>query len=253
MVPMQNQDPDPVFQLEDMFDAWRADLEGRPDALQSVVTFEPSGPDLDLVVELRDWQLLPISTPILSVTATHAANSAGIMTIGSVIDEGGGFYRIPLTSGVGDGLDVIEIVVDDGIRTVTLIPRPSICHGDLGDDCNGNGIRDDCDIVQTVSCDDNNNGVPDECEAFFRGDCNHDGSFQISDAIFGLGVLFPPNYTPVCEDACDANNDGAFDLADPIYILDTLFGMGPPPPAPFPGCGIDHNIDPLLCEPLSCP
>ena len=174
------------------------------------------------------------------------------MTIGSIIDEGGGVYRVPLTSGVGEGLDIIEVVADDSIRPVTLMPRPSICHGDLGGDCNGNGVRDECDIARTVSSDENANGIPDECEAFFRGDCNSDGMFQISDAVFGLGILFPPGYSPRCEDACDANDDGVFDVADPVYVLDVLFNMGSPPPLPFPGCGLDPTSDSLSCDPLVC-
>jgi hypothetical protein len=47
----------------------------------------------------------------------------------------------------------------------------------LGDDCNGNGIPDECDIANGTSLDCNRNGIPDECD-IANGtslDCNGNG------------------------------------------------------------------------------
>ncbi len=85
---------------------------------------------------------------------------------------------------------------------------------------------------------------------FQRGDCNDDGTRDLSDGVVLLVELFPGGGTPPalpCDDACDANDDGAKDLADVIYLLDALFVEGPPPPAPYPGCGLDPTSDSLDC------
>ncbi len=84
---------------------------------------------------------------------------------------------------------------------------------------------------------------------FTRGDANADGSFDISDAIFSLAALFSVGGAmPLCEDAADTNDDGQFDVADPVSALATLFvAMSPPPPGPFPGCGLDPTLDALPC------
>ena len=37
--------------------------------------------------------------------------------------------------------------------------------GRAANDCNENGVPDECDIASGFSLDDNGNGIPDECEA----------------------------------------------------------------------------------------
>jgi len=92
---------------------------------------------------------------------------------------------------------------------------------------------------------------------FQRGDCNDNGTQDISDAIVLLSSLFPGAGTPPfvpCDDACDNNDDGLKDIADAIDILTGLFAQGPPPPPPYPGCGIDPTADALGCNfTTSCP
>ncbi len=84
---------------------------------------------------------------------------------------------------------------------------------------------------------------------FVRGDCNVDSGFDIGDPIFILGVLFSGAGPAQCNDACDVNDDGQVDISDPIYSLGVLFSGGNPPPAPFPGCGIDGtDTDALDCQ-----
>ncbi len=89
---------------------------------------------------------------------------------------------------------------------------------------------------------------------FDRGDCNSDGSFDISDGIAALTALFGSGLV-VCADACDANDDGMFDISDPVYVLSTLFVPGSPLPLPPHGsCGTDPSADSLDCGSFSpCP
>ncbi len=82
--------------------------------------------------------------------------------------------RIPYLSnpavvfdGVGIGIPEGQANPADNARTVNN--TASIASGFLFNlnfvDCNGNGVRDACDIIDGVSLDVNENGVPDECEA----------------------------------------------------------------------------------------
>lgn len=126
----------------------------------------------------------------------------------------------------------------------------------------------------------------DNSLAFRRGDCNLDGSVNLTDAIRLLGVLFPPagcipdtdgipDGAPecpfsLCDDACDANDDGSVNITDAVFLLGVLFppsGCVPdtdgipdgfpecpflPPPAG--GCGSDPTPDSLDClVPSPCP
>ncbi len=87
---------------------------------------------------------------------------------------------------------------------------------------------------------------------FMRGNCNADGGFNITDAVYALGALFGSLGSVPCEAACDGNGDELFDVADPIYCLSYLFAQGPPPPSPFPSCGA--NPVGLECDEFrACP
>jgi hypothetical protein len=92
------------------------------------------------------------------------------------------------------------------------------------------------------------------CEpSFRRGDCNQDGDFDLSDAIFGLNALFTGGTAPACKKACDANDDGSHDISDASRFLGHLFLGGPRPPEPYPGCGSDTTEDALTCAaPTEC-
>ena len=102
----------------------------------------------------------------------------------------------------------------------------------------------------------------EECEGgprFQRGDCNDDASFNIADAIYLLGVLFPGTgggNSLLCASACDANSDATLNIADTIFMLSNLFpGASTPTALAEPlNCGIDPNPPamPLTCD-EECP
>lgn len=173
----QTDDPDPVLQLLDLFDAWRADLVGRPDAVQSVVSFEPAKLVADgsstgtMRIELLDWQQLPITVPIRSVSVEHAEDSAGSTTIGAISDLGGGVIEVALTAGDVHGEDRFVVVVDDGIRPVTLMPDPAI-EISYNADVNGDGVVNIFDFLAFQGL--ITTGDP-------AADCNSDGVLDIVD------------------------------------------------------------------------
>jgi hypothetical protein len=83
--------------------------------------------------------------------------------------------------------------------------------------------------------------------SFIRGDADLSGFVRIEDAVLALQAVF--GAAPLaCRDAADANDDGRLDLGDGLYTLGYLFSGGPPPPAPFPGAGVDPSEDSLSCD-----
>jgi len=128
---------DPVLQLQTLFQQWRATLDGRPDAVLSVaalsdVVLPPGGTSSATITILPvDWQGLPLTVPIQSVTVSHAPGSSGLTEIGPVVDQGDGSYKVTVTQRgtnpfQGEGIDRFRIVIDDGIRPVSLMPDPTI-------------------------------------------------------------------------------------------------------------------------------
>ncbi len=183
------QNPDPVVQLKQQFADWRADLVGRPDAIQSTVEFDPDVVPSNglatttMTVSLLDWQGLPITVGISSVTVVHAGDSAGISTIGPAVDEGGGVFTVELTAGTTAGLDRFEVTVDEGVRSVILAPDPSYEYFPPGD-TNGDGVVGIGDFLFLLG----NWGpcplpCPPHCPADFNGDCQ----VGIEDFLIVLG------------------------------------------------------------------
>lgn len=81
---------------------------------------------------------------------------------------------------------------------------------------------------------------------FRRGDADHSGELDLTDAIFTLGYMFLAGDKPSCLDAADVDDSGEIDLSDPIYLLSRLFQGGPAIPAPGPDpCGPDPTADGL--------
>ena len=124
-------DPDPVLQLRTAFDAWRLNQIGRPDHILSTKAVTPaSAPGngttaASLDVTAIDWQGVPVGHNGAIVTVEHALGSAGLAAIGTPVDHGDGSYSIPLTAGEGQGQDLFEVVLDDGVSPVTLFPYPA--------------------------------------------------------------------------------------------------------------------------------
>jgi len=86
------------------------------------------------------------------------------------------------------------------------------------EDCNENGIPDECDIASGSSQDTNANGIPYECheqEGGLQtpGDFNQDGGLEISDAVGVLGgpALAEPGPPPA---ACGLDPDPPGSVGD---------------------------------------
>ncbi|MFQ5654195.1 MAG: hypothetical protein ACE5GW_05650 [Planctomycetota bacterium] len=88
---------------------------------------------------------------------------------------------------------------------------------------------------------------------FIRGDANDSGAIDIADGIFILSYLFL-GMPAGCREALDGNSDLTVNIADALFVLFFVNGLGPPPGAPFPGCGVASAGGSLGCDLFtSCP
>jgi uncharacterized Ntn-hydrolase superfamily protein len=179
------QDPDPVFQLRDQFDEWRADLIGKVDAVQSSTQLDAlavpagSGRDVALNITLRDWQLDAVTGPV-NLRISAADGSDGVGTISAIEDLGGGHYRATITPGNTAGTDTLDIIADAGDRTVLLTPRPEFRVVEANGDFDGDGVISFYDIQAFLN-------------AFAAGDLaadmNSDGTLDFSDVQIFLNII----------------------------------------------------------------
>ena len=65
-----------------------------------------------------------------------------------------------------------------------------------------------------------------------RGDCNGDGSIDLSDGVSMLNFSFGGADAPPCVASCDFNASGELDVTTAIYFFGALFQGGPPIAAP---------------------
>lgn len=139
---------------------------------------------------------------------------------------------------LGGRRDIVEFGPDDSPLTIDLAgARPETVEVAFAD------IACYFSAPRYLDC-------PQLTPRFRRGDCDANGSVNISDAIFTANHLFLDYPRWLCDDACDANDDGEVDLTDATYVLTYLFRGGAPPPAPGPEtCGVDESDDYLggLC------
>lgn len=120
---------DPVIQLQQWYESWRAGARGRPDHHLSLVT--PSSPTLPAdgrrsataVLVLRDIEGQGLTTGGAKVTVTHDPSSSAPLVIGPVRDRSNGSYSFTVTAGTKAGEGRLRVIVDDGKGPVLLTPR----------------------------------------------------------------------------------------------------------------------------------
>jgi hypothetical protein len=101
-----------------------------------------------------------------------------------------------------------------------------ILSGTAGQTAVGGGTSDNYDVTHgfwqnyVVSC----------CET--GGDANHDGSFNLGDAVYMVNLVFrsqscqtdpPIGCPPPCIEEGDANLDGGVNIADVVYMINAIF------------------------------
>ena len=122
---------DPVFQMQDAFNALRTSLVGVPDATRSRVTFSSGSSKLipgkrgQMVVELRDYRGIAAEGPLQSLVVTRQGPGTFATTHSAPVSLGNGQFRIDVTM-VAPGTDRYLIIANDGNGPVTLMPSPVV-------------------------------------------------------------------------------------------------------------------------------
>ena len=94
------------------------------------------------------------------------------------------------------GGDVEQVLRDFLVSVITSLPCEDCNENGIIDececDCNGNGFPDDCDIADGTSDDENGNGIPDECEPVgeyeFQVNFYEDGATGWQDPSIGVAT-----------------------------------------------------------------
>ena len=124
--------PDPVFTLQERYDFWRKDHQGRPDGVLSTVHgAKPlvAGEVRTIVVRLRDIDDLPLDHGGAQLVVSTVDGAPSLAEVGPVQDRGDGSYSFTLTPGKTPGHDRFVITVTDvnpedpeDVLTATLFP-----------------------------------------------------------------------------------------------------------------------------------
>ncbi len=193
-----SQDPDPVIQLRQLFDDWRASLIGVPDAVESHQHVSPAAILADgamtatLRIELVDWQGNP-ATDVTGVLVEHGGNSAGSTQIGTPMNQGGGVFEVELIAGAIVGIDRLRTTIMHSNGEIQL-PGAVILPVTVRGDMNADAALDAFDIEPFVTA------------------LLDPGSYMQQYPGVPFGVLG------------DMNEDGAFDTFDIEGFIDALVG-----------------------------
>jgi len=139
--------------------------------------------------------------------------------------------------GLSDGSSIAYVVDDDG----------------EGGGAAGGSVRYRIDNTPSIGAP---NAEQRGQEPFIRGDCNDDGSVDISDAVASFEFLFNGGEQPLCRNACDGNNDNSVDISDPVFVLNYLFrgAAQPEDPGRDGTCGSTLGFGEPPCDAyVSCP
>lgn len=120
--------PDPVFTLRSMFDAWRSNLVGKPDAISSLATLDRAYVRADgvsaasLTVRGRDHTGadVPLVPSSLEITNT---SDAPLTSAGPVSQNLDGSLSVTITAGTACGADRYSLRLTGNFRPVTLMPE----------------------------------------------------------------------------------------------------------------------------------
>ncbi len=180
--------------------------------------------------------------------------------VGNVAVVGASQFALPPALGGTGQAIIFKRIATEWVEQVTLLGSTAVNGDRFGQSV---ALSADTLIVGSPEIETGGSGAAllfslDGCgvsvgSQFLRGDCNNDGGFDISDAVFLLDELFGPGQSPECVSACDSNDDDGLDIADAVSMLETLFLLPTPLPAPSGSCGIDPTPDMLTCDAPSCP
>ncbi len=177
------EDEDPVFQVQALFDQWRLDNIGRPDAVHSTVVMDrpwiraDGQESVELLVSIKDWQDQP-ATDVLFPFPMHSATSDGRTVAGPFQDLGNGVFSFRFGFATEPGIDEFDVRTDGASRPVTVIPRPTLLVVAMEDvDADGEVDLADYSLLQACATGPDQPATP----ACMDRDSNRDGHVDLGD------------------------------------------------------------------------
>ncbi|MBI5762590.1 MAG: thrombospondin type 3 repeat-containing protein [Planctomycetes bacterium] len=160
------------------------------------------------IEELRIWNIARSQSDIQSTMNRRLTGLEPGLVAYYRFDEGSGTTATNLATGYGVGNGTLVNGTAWASSTAPIFaPNPT-------NDCNANGIPDDCDIESGISQDCNSNGIPDSCEPS-GNDCNNNGVLDSCDIASGSSSDCNQDQIPdECQPVLDADGDGIQDGCD---------------------------------------
>ncbi|MCR9248661.1 MAG: DUF1028 domain-containing protein [bacterium] len=140
--------PDPVLQLQSLYNTWKAQQAGRPDHFQSSVTMSgtsirANGVDsVTGTVWLRDAQGNPLGNSLPVTVGLSVRSTLARATFSPVVPLANGSYQFTMRGDLAAGEAILDVAVDDGLGRVGIAPQPIIDVTDAFGSCGTGAISD---------------------------------------------------------------------------------------------------------------
>lgn len=140
--------PDPVLQLQGLYQTWKANQVGRPDHYQSDVTLSGTSIRADGVqtvtatVELRDASGNPLGNSLPLTVGLAPESTVPNVTFGPVTPLANGKYEFTIAGALRKGVASIDVAAVDQFGRVGIWPRPSLVIDDVFGPCGAGGVPD---------------------------------------------------------------------------------------------------------------
>jgi uncharacterized Ntn-hydrolase superfamily protein len=140
--------PDPVVQLQALYNTWKTQQIGRPDHFQSTVTMSSltlrsNGVDtVTGTVVLRDAQGNPLGNTLTVQAALSNRSTVTGITFGPVTPQPNGSYTFTMRGNLDAGQAIVDVAAFDQYGRVGISPQPVVQVGDAFGPCGRGGISD---------------------------------------------------------------------------------------------------------------
>ncbi|NIP43139.1 MAG: hypothetical protein GWO41_02755, partial [candidate division Zixibacteria bacterium] len=159
---------------------------------------------------------------LLPDNGSSTSNTKPLFTWSATAGDGGNYTFQAATDQNFNNI----IATITGITDTTYIPASSLPEGTVFwrvKAFNSEGHASDYQDVPYLVI------IDSSSQPQLRGDCNGDGSINISDAVVIVNYVFIGGDPPDPLIMGDPNCDGAVNVSDAVYLINYIFVGGPPP------------------------
>lgn len=142
----QASDPDPVLQLQALYNTWQANQVGRPDHYTSTVTMSANtlrANGIDTItgsVVLRDAAGNPLGNSLPVSVGLRLGSTVTGITFSAVTPQPNGSYAFTMQGNLDAGTAILDVAVTDTFGRVGIWPQPEIAVLDLFGACGAGAI-----------------------------------------------------------------------------------------------------------------